>query len=224
MVKSADANTYAALQSAREIGIVPRNFVYIKARNRDTGATEAIGFWNGLETVTAPVIRSSDGATETREFVGGGALMSVPSLPAGMSLEVRSIRLVFSRLSEAVINAVRAYDPKLGSIEIYRGLLDPNSMKLVAPAICRFDGFINNAPIKVGKAGGEGSVEIEAVPFSRTLTRTNGAKFSDETLKKRSGDRFGRYLDVAGRWRATWGQKEAEIGDRKDPPRERFWR
>ncbi len=223
-MKNADVATTAALTNAAQNGIAPRNFVYIKAKNRTTGAIEEVGFWNGLETVDVPVIRPSDGAWINRTYHGGGSLLHIPSIPAGMALEVRTLRLTFSRLAEAVINAVRGYDTKLAPIEIHRGFLDPNTMRLVAPAICRFDGFVNHAPIKVPEAGGEGSIEIECVPYSRMLTRTNGAKFSDEMLKKRSGDRFGRYLDVAGRWRASWGEKEKTIGDRKHPPKERFRR
>jgi hypothetical protein len=119
----------------------------------------------------------------------------------------------------------------MAPIEIHRGIFDVATNQIVDPAICRFQGYINSAPITVPKSGNskdgsssEGGIDLECVSRSRILTKTSGQLFSDETLKKRSGDRFGRYLDMAGQWRVWWGQETKEIGGEKKPIKERFLR
>lgn len=220
MTKVFGLNTQAALADAPRRGLVVRDFVWIKAKDRDTGDPETIAFWNGLVPVTANVTDPSDGGTLSRDFIAGGALMKVPSIPAGTNLEVRTIRLEFSRLNEGVLNAVRLYDPKMARIQIHRGFFDPTTRALVDPAYCRFDGYINRAPIKIPAAGGEGSVQLECVSQARTLTRTSGKRLSHEMMKERSpGDLFAKYMDVAGDWRIFWGEEETSArkwGDRKE--------
>lgn len=224
MVMSVDASTLAALQNARTLGIVPRYFLRIVGKNRDTGANEPIQIWTGELPLTADTIDPNSGATLSRTYQAGASWLVIPTIPSTLSLEARSIRMKFSRLPAPVMNAIRLYDPKMGSVQIHRGLLDPNSMGLVSPAYCIFNGFINRAPIKVGPAGDEGTVELEITSHARFLTKTNGAKFSDEFLKRRSGgtDRFGRYLDVAGLWKVYWGEDDKPIHERAAPKREKF--
>ena len=43
-------------------------------------------------------------------------------------------------------------------------------------------------------------------------------------VKRRAGDLFGKYLDVAGAWRVWWGQEETIVGSGKNKPREKFFR
>jgi hypothetical protein len=112
----------------------------------------------------------------------------------------------------------------MAPIQIHRGLFDPETRQLVDPALCRFDGFINNAPIRTPKSGSEGSVDAECVSYARMLTRVSGELFSDEVLKKRSGDRFGQYLDVSGDWRIWWGQEEKVIGEKKGRKPDKFFK
>jgi len=223
-MKTLSLNTLAALNNATEQGIVIRDFVTISAKNRDTGDTETIGFWNGNVPVTANVIDPATGDSDSRSFQAGGAIVSIPSLPSGMETEVRTIRLKFSKLPEAVLNVVRTYNPKMAPIQIFRGFFDPATMSLVDPAVCRFDGYINRAPIKTPKAGGEGSIELECVSHARELTRTSGKLFSYQTIVQRSSDKFGKYLDVAGAWRVWWGSEEIPMHHNpKKPKRERFF-
>ena len=212
MTKVLGVNTQAALADAPRRGLVIRDFVHIRAKNRGTGDLEGIGFWNGIVPMTAEVTDPSDGSTVSNLYQAGGALLKMPSIPAGLNLEVRTIRLQFSRLSEAVLNAIRLYDAKMAPIQIHRGIFDPTTRRLVDPAICRFDGYINRAPVRLPKAGGTGTVDLECVTYARILTRTSGKKFSHETIKDRtSGDLFAKYVDVAGGWRIFWGEEETDM-------------
>lgn len=222
MTKTFGINTSAALSGARRNGLVVRDFVSVQAKDRNTGDMDWLCVWNGKVPVTASIIKPSDGSTITRDFQAMGSLLQIQAIPGSMGLEVRTIRVKLSKLPDAVLNIFRTYDARMAPIQIHRGLFDPDTRQLVDPAQCRFDGFINNAPIRTPKAGGEGAIEAECVSFARMMTRKSGKLFSDETLKLRSGDRFGKYLDEAGAWRVWWGQEEKVVGNGKTPIKEKF--
>lgn len=220
MVISVPSNTYAALQAARTKGIVPRDFVWIAGLNTSTDEIEHIGLWTGDVPVTVQVTRPSDGATVTRTYQGIGARLQVPAIPSSMKLEVRTIRITISGLSEEVINAVLVYNPKQQPIEVHRGLFDPSTMNLVDPAWCRFDAFVNRSPVTRPKAGNDGRVQIEAQSHARNLTMGNPAKLSDEFFKRRGGDGSGRYLDVVPK--VVWGQKDI-VHESEKKPKQRYF-
>lgn len=211
MVLTVPVNTYNALGQAEERGIAPRDFVWIKARNADN-EIEDIGIWSGNVPVTAKVIRPRDGAEVTRVYQGIGGLMQVPAVPMTMKLEVRTIQITFSNLSPEIINAVVAYNPKNQPIEIHRGLLDPATMNLVDPALCRFDGRINGAPFKRAKTGNDGFVTLRCQSHAVSLAKGSPAKLSDEWMKRRGGRMP--YFDVVPK--ITWGQKDM-INERNRP-------
>lgn len=204
MVLTVPSNTLAALQNAPANGIVPRDFVSMNALNTATDEIEEIGFWSGNVPVTAPVIQPGDGEEDEREFVGMHKLMQVPAIPMTMKLEVRSIRLVFSNLSPEVINAALVYDAQGRAVQIFRGLLDPQTMNLIDPAVCRFDGFVNRIKIRRASAGNDGLVEVECQSHARTLAVAGAEKFSDEFIKRRGGRQ--RWMDIVPK--IVWGQED----------------
>lgn len=222
-MKSIGVNTSVALADAPRKGLIMRDLVWITAKDRSTGSPESVGVWSGRVPTTVPVINPKDGSTDNRVYQPLGQLI-VPPIPATMDLEVRTIRIRLSRLSGALLNAIRLYDAKMAPIEIHRGIFDPTTGRLVDPAMCRFFGFINAAPITISPSGQEGGIELECTSYSRIMTRTSGKLFSDEVLKDRSGDRFGQYLDVAGDWRIWWGQEEKVVGERKHRPKGKHFR
>lgn len=194
MVLDVDANTYAALQAARTKGIVPRDLVWFKAKNRDTGELETVGIWSGAVAETLPVRRPDDGTTSNRVYQPGAGLMEIPAIPMTMSFEERRLRLTFSNLSPAIINAVRVYKAKGQPIEIHRLLLDPETMRAVAPAHCRFDGLVRGVKMKRAKVGNDGKVIVEVVGHSATL-KSNPAKLSEELFARRGNPGAGKYLN-----------------------------
>lgn len=211
MVLSVPANTQAALLAAPTNGIVPRDFVWMRAVNTSTDEMENTGFWSGNVPVTAPVVRPSDGAEVDRDWIGMHGLMQVPSVPMTMKMEVRSVKIVFSNLSADVINATLVYRAKNQTVQIFRGLFDPATMALVDPAVCRFDGFINRIMFKRAKSGADGQVIVECQSHARTLTVASNAKLSDEFLKRRGARQP--YLDVP--YKLVWGQKDVIHANRR---------
>jgi hypothetical protein len=217
MVLTVPVNTYNALQNAHLNGIVPRDFVWIRALNTVTEGFEHIGLWSGNVPVTVNVIRPDNGATESRTYQGAHGLMTVPAIPRSMKLEVRSINLEFSNLSPEIINAVLAYSIRGQVVQIHRGLLDPATMNLVDPAHCRLDGLVAKAPMKRAKAGNDGRIIIVCQPHTRTLSKGNPQKLSDEFYKRRGGRMP--YLDVEPK--ITWGQEDI-IHEKKRPKRSKW--
>lgn len=220
MVILVSSNTYAALQKARTRGIVTRDFVWLRARHRETGALETTGICSEAVAVTVDVIRPDTGAVVSRTYQPGAGLMSIPPIPATLKLEERRLRLTFSRLSPAIINAVRAYDVKGQPVQIHRALYDPDSMRQVDPAHCRFDGFVLSARIRRPKVGNEGVIVVEITDHSASL-KANPIKISREFFRERDGDRGGDYVDAY--MRTVWGQ-EVKVRERRRQPRVKLWR
>lgn len=202
-MRSVDSLTEAAVQSRS--GIIRRNFVWITAKNRTSGAEETMGLWNGDHDITINVISGITGLSTARDYVGCGPLLGIGPIPLVSDLTVRTVTVSLSPIDAAVEQAIRGYDPRQGKIEIHRGFYSLDNQIIVAPPIPRFVGRINKSPINTPAAGGEGSIEIECVSDSRELTRINPAKKSDETQKLRSGDRFRKYTTVAGEVSIFWG-------------------
>lgn len=209
-MRNVDGATYAHLQA--RAGTIPRDFLWLTGRNRESGLPESVGFWNDLDTVAVTVISGETGLPVARSYTGSGSLISSDPIPLTSDLTIRTIRIRLSQVNEAVIAAIRGYDPRLARVEFHRGLLDPETRNLVAAPLPHFVGFVNAAPIKTPPPGQVGDITISVVSHARELTRTNAAKKSDETQKRRSGCRFRRYSTVAGNWEFWWGEKKGRAG------------
>lgn len=212
-MRSADTATIAALQS--RTGIIPVNLIWIEAKDRETGGIATMGLWNGWDTTDLQIIDPDTLLPVTRTFHAGGSVLDLPAIPLESDLTVRTIRIRLSQINAAVQLAIRGYDPKHAPVQVHRGFLDPATRLLVAPALPRFVGWINGAPIRTPAVGGEGSIEIACVSHTRALTKTNPLKRSDEMQSRRlvSGnpDRMRKYTDVAGGWLQNihWGEAKA---------------
>lgn len=229
MVLSVSLNTYAALQNSRKGGvIIKRDFVWITAKNRDTGDLEHIGLWSGSLPITVPVERPDTGEIVNRTYQPIGDRMKIPAIPMEMSLKVRSLTINFSRLSPAVMNAVRVFDARKQPIEIHRGVLDKDSRQLVDPAHCRWDGLINKAPSDRGTIGNDGKprddgwVNLETVSHSRWLTMASGDKMDAHFFESR-GDQAGKYISTIWRVPMPWGADRV-IHSHEKRPKEHFFR
>ncbi len=210
MVRAVDAATAALLQERN--GTIHRDLVWITAKNRATGAPESIGLWTGQDHADIAVVSGETGATVTRTYYGMGGLLNVPPIPLVSDLTVRKISIGFSQLDPAIEQAVRGFDPRNGPVEIHRLYLDRATQLPIAPAVSRFLGFINATPITTPKAGAEGSIRLDLVSHTRTLTKKTPSRKSDEYQRRRLGDRFYRYTDVAGQWEIAWGEESGPIG------------
>lgn len=198
-----DVETQAAITDRSRF--VPRNFVWITARDRDTGDPETVGFWDEPEDVSVDVLSPADGSEVTRTY-SGGAILSLDPIPLTIGLDVRTVQLALNPLHASVANLIRGLDPRLARVEIHRGHFNPDTMTLVAPPRIRFLGQVDGAPIATAAEGGESTATLSIASHTRELTRTNPAKKSDEQQQRRSGDRFRRYNTIAGDIPYWWGE------------------
>lgn len=186
---------------ARQTRIRARVLVWISARDRDTGATESMGIWNGADHKTF-TIQGVD-----RLYYGAGGLISIDPITSRTGLTVRMQRLVFSPLAPEVEQVIRGYDVRFAPIEIHRAVFDPDTHNLMDEPHRRFRGYVDKiSPLKTGPKGDQVRVELQLASAARALTIPLSRRRSDETLRARSAeDAFRQYADVAGTISVMWG-------------------
>lgn len=201
-MRALDAAALAALKSR---AVCLRDFLWIVARDRDTGAPVAAGFWSDLGTVSAQVLNPETGGPEFRTFEGGGNLIEISAIPLVANLTVQNVTVTASQLSN-INDLVRAYDLKQARVEIYRGLFTPATLNQLAPAFPRFVGFVDEVEINTPAEGDAGSITLTCVSNSQEMGRSNPATRSDGYMQQRSaGDTFRRHAATVGTWELKWG-------------------
>lgn len=202
-MKSYSANTVAALAARR---LLPRDFLTITARERDTGEPVTVGFWSDLANVSALVVDPETGEPDLRSFYGAGSLIAISDIPAIVGVSVENVTLTMSQLHDQVEQAIRLYDCKQARVEIHTGLLDPDSRKLVDPAEPVFVGFIDKIEIRTPAEGGEGAAILTCASGTQELLRNNPSTRSNADQQVRApGDTFFVDAAVAGDWDHYWG-------------------
>jgi len=188
--------------------LVARDFLWFTARDRDTGNPVSVGFWSDIENVSSvPIIDPNTGGLTSRSYYGAGSLIAIDDIPSVSAVQVQDIRIRMSQLDDAVNAVVRGYDTKQARVEIHRGLFDPVSRKLVAPAYVRFIGFVNVVEVKTGAENEDGYVELTCVSHTQELIRANPATRSHADQQVRApGDTFFIDAAVVGSWKGTWGE------------------
>ncbi|KQY20793.1 hypothetical protein [Rhizobium sp. Root483D2] len=206
------ANNYAALQQRQ---LVARDFIWFKARTFATGAPFEYGFWSDVGNVSAAVENPDnavEGGSVIRNFEGAGSLISISDIPLVSNAEAQSVTIALSQIDDAVTNLIRGYDLKQAVVEIYRGLFSPVSREVVAPALCRFNGFVDDPDITTPSENEEGSIILSCVSHTQEMTRTNSDTRSVDSQKLRSAtDDFHRDAATVGEWELFWGLKSGKI-------------
>jgi hypothetical protein len=197
------------VQARLEAGaLVPRDFLWITPRRRDTGAAVTWGAWSDLGTITADVIDPVSGVTVQRTYEGAGSLVQVSEVPLVVGLTVQSVEIQLSQIATGAEALIRTYDARRAPVELHRGFLDPATMRLAAPAVPRFLGFVDEAPVETPAEGGEGGVRLTCVSHAQELVRASSAKRSDADQRRRNAnDGFFRHAATVGTWKIFWGQK-----------------
>lgn len=187
--------------------LIARDFLWIVARERTTSMPMSVGFWSDLENVSTQVLDPDTLLPVTRSYYGASGLIAIDEIPSVSVIQVQDIRIQMSQLDEQVELAVRLYDIKQARVEIHRGLFDKESRKLVAPALCRFVGFVNQVEINTPSENNQGGVVLTCVSHTQELTRANPATRSHEDQKVRSpSDTFFMSAAVVGEWEIDWGE------------------
>lgn len=190
-------------------GIHVRSLVWISARNRDTGATETAGFWNGADELTVNI-----GGVD-RTYTGAGALLGVSPITGTVGLQVRMHQLSLSGLPPEVIELIYGYDARLAPIEVHQIHYDPTTGVVIGDPVRILKGWIDEMPVPRPQEGGTATVEVSVASASRALTRTLTSKKSDEMQRRIDPDDRGReYSAVSGAVGVFWNTKNS----RSTPP------
>lgn len=198
-----DSATQAAQAAPQQ---VPRDFMETRARNRNTGAELIDYMWSGIEDIEATVLDPLTGSEKTRTWYGGGNLVAISAVPRVANLTISRVTIRFSGLSDRVNDLIRVYDPKYGTVILYRGFLDPQTRQFVAAARPRFVGQIDS--IQFTENENSADVEVTIKNRLQDLTRTSAATKSDPYQRRRSAsDTFHKYTVAIGQREYFWGKK-----------------
>lgn len=213
MTRYISPENLAALQQRQ---LVARDFLWLVVRDRATGAQVTDGLWSDVGNVSAQVIDPDSGATVTRDWYGSGTLVAIDDIPMVSNLSVQNVNIRLSQIDDRINDLIRAYDAKQGRVEIYRGLFDPASRQMVAPAECRFVGFIDQIEVQTPSENEEGSVTLVCASHTQEMTRSNPDTRSDATQKLRSSnDGFYEDSSTAGEWEFFWGSEKGKVPTQK---------
>jgi hypothetical protein len=208
-MRSISGANYSALQQR---ALVLRDFIWFTVRDRTTGNPVTDGYWSDIGTITASIINPDTGATESRTWFGAGSLIRISDISLVSNITVQNITVTLSQVADRVQDLVRTYDAKQGRVEIYRGLFDPSTRLMVAPAESRFIGTIDEAPINTPKQGESGDVTLTCTSNTQELTRVNPDTRSDASQKLRDAtDNFFQDVAIVGTWQHFWGKQDGGL-------------
>ncbi len=212
------AENYAALQARQ---LIARDFLWLVVRRRDNGALVSEGLWSDVGNISAAVIDPDTGLPSTRDWYGSGTLVSISDIPLVANLTVQNVGIKLSQIDDRIAQLVREYDAKQGRVEICRGLFDPTTRQMVAPAECRFVGFIDTIEINTPSENEEGGVTLSCVSHTQEMTRSNPDTRSDATQKLRlANDGFFADSSTVADWEVFWGSKKGKVPSQ--PKRKKF--
>lgn len=203
-MRSFDSNTIAAIAKP---STVLRTFLYIRGKDSE-GDPATFGFWNDSESVNVSVTSAIDGASDSRTYLGDGAVLSVPPVPVTIGLEARTIEFGLSMLHSSVESMLYDNNIRHAVTEVHRGYFDISTRQLVAAPFPSFLGKVNGASVRSDGPDGGRVMTLRLVSNARELTLKNPGLKSDETQKLRSGDRFRRYTGAAGTYKTWWGEAQ----------------
>lgn len=191
-----------AARRAARVSTNVENLVWVTARNRTTGAPEALGLWTGVDHQNFTI------AGQARAYFGAGAVLQVPDIQATVGLEVRRYSIGLSAVSPEVEMLIRGYDPKFAPVEIHRAEFDDNGNLLAEPERI-FKGMVDGTPIITPAIGGEATATLDVVSNAVMLTRWAGVTKSDQVQRKRQDDRFRKYGSIAAKVPVVWGGEKS---------------
>jgi hypothetical protein len=218
MPRYISAGNLAALQARQ---LVARDFLWIVARDRETNVPVPDGMWSDVGNVAAAVINPDTGLPVTRDWYGSGTLVAIDDIPLVSNLSVQTVRIRMSQVSEHVEQLVRQYDCKQARVEIFRGLFDPESRQMVAPAECRFVGFVDTIEIVTPSENEEDAVTLNCVSHTQEMTRANPETRSHATqILRDPNDTFFKDADTVAEWEIFWGSEKGKVPTQ--PKRKKF--
>lgn len=214
-MRSLPAEIIAALADRR---LVARDFLWIVARNRASGAKEEVGLWSDVGSVNAPVLNPDTGSVDVRSFHGSGTLVSIDPIPLVSTIEVQTVTIRMSQIDNLIQQTVRDFDCKQAKVEIFRALFSPESRNIVAPAEPRFVGFVDTIEITTPSENEDGGVILRCASHTQEMMRANPDTRSDASQRKRDpDDAFYKDTATVADWELFWGRKQGKIETQVGP-------
>lgn len=211
-MKNYSVATANAHVNARDNGIKPRYFVWIVAKDRDTGADVTFGFWTGDQNIALNVINGQTGLPVAREYFGGVNL-EVGEIPLVSDLTDNPVDVAMSAIAPMVQNFYRGAEPRLAYVEIHHQTLAPESNLPVDDPEIEYIGLVDDADVPTGPVGNDSMVKLQLRSEGLSMgTRINPRKRSDAAQTRRQGDRFARYGNSVGYWDVHWGEAGKTTG------------
>ena len=173
--------------------------VWVHARNRETGAPEAAGFWTGDDHQQFTI----DG--DPRVYFGAGSVIQVGDIryAPGLVIEMHQIELTIQAEHEALF---LTHDPALQPVEIHLARFHPGTLILTGAPDRVFLGTVDDALFEDGPVAGTRVIKMNSAPSARALTATVALRKSHVALATRSsGDAFRQYAGLPGR-DVKWGE------------------
>lgn len=197
-----DAAFAASLTAARDGSIAPLYFLWVVARDRETGAEAPIGLWSGDEDLTI-TIEQPDGSSVSRVYLGACNL-EIDGIQYVADLTDNPVSASLSQLAPAAQLLVRGLDVRLAYCEIHATTWTGGALTSVPQLL--WIGIVDEGPISAPGAGGEGGIALSIRSEIMTqLGQASPAKSSDAHQRRRlSTDRFCEYSGIIGSRDVQW--------------------
>lgn len=220
MTRSLPPETVAALEAP---ALVARDFLRLVVRRRDNGNLVSENLWSDVGVYTASIIDPDSGLEIEYDWTGVRGMVQISDIPLVSNLTVQTVTISLSQVDSNIDRIIREYEAKQGRVEVYRGLFDPVSRQMVAPAQCRFVGFIDTVEVKTPAEGDEGGVTLSCVSHTQEFTRANTETRSDASQRLRDPiDAFYKDTATVSEWELFWGSKKGVIPTAAAPKRKKF--
>lgn len=205
-MKSIDGNFFSALTASRDQGIMPRQFIWITAKELNSTVPVTFGIWTGDDDISISVVSGTTGLPEARLYYGALNL-TISDMPRVSDMTAQSISLEMSQVADVTQLIARGYDIRLAKVEIHEMTLDTATGQLSASPQLAFLGQVDTAPIETPAAGQDGKITLNVISDAISmLNRTNPQKSSYEGQKRRANDQWGKYASTVANWSIPWGQ------------------
>lgn len=176
-------------------------FVYVTAKEFDTGASQELGLWTGADDFTTSI----DGVSRT--FLGSGSMLSIPNFTYSIGLDVQTQKMGFSILSPEVTNLIRGYDARFAPIQVYLGIFDPANMSLKGISEM-FRGFIDKIDIFESEETSTCDVSLVSEIREGTKPLTLFKTAQSQALIDPNDNGF-KYGTIAGTTKVAWGVEDS---------------
>ena len=211
-MKSYSVASANAATNARDKGIKPRDFVWIVAKDRDTGVDIEFGFWSGDQDIELNVIDGQTGLPVAREYYGCVNL-EVGEIALVSDLTDNPVDIAMSAIADQVQNFYRGAEPRLAYVEIHYQTLAPESNLPVDDPEIEYIGLVDEPDVPTGPVGNDSKAKLQLRSEGLSMgTRINPRKRSDAAQTRRQGDRFARYSNSVGAWTVPWGEAGQTTG------------